>query len=285
MKKTLLQRFAAAFLIFALIFTAVPFVGGFEANAAAPTQKQVYKKLVSMKSKYPEGKSWNDFEHTYSNEYDNGSGCYAFALKMSDAAFGKELPYTEHKNLKELKVGDIINISNYAHYVVVLKIRKNSITIVEGNYGGRIHWNRKLSLSDLKKDKHLTILTRYYWKGLDFKETTDSVELSWPKLTKSQRKKIGGIAVVRNGEVIKRLKKTATSYSDTSVKYCSTNVYQLKTYKKVKKNVTMYWNKKTGKWQEKKIKNAKTKTVKKIKYKYSHAVRTPEIFFMGGEDF
>lgn len=261
MKKMVLQRAAAVLLIFALVFTVMPFGGGFDAHAAAPTvptQKQVYKKLIAMKSKYPDGKSWNDFENTYSNDYGSGSGCYAFALLMSDAAFGKKLPYTMHKNLSELKVGDIVcNGKNY-HYVVVLKKQKKSITIAEGNWGGKIRWNRKIPISTLKKDKHLSILTRYYWKGFNVNETAESVEMTWPKLTKAQQKKISGIAVIRDGKVIKKLKKTATSYTDTDVKAGKMYVYKLKTYKK------------TGKASK--------------KYKYSHETPSKDVFFMADGD-
>lgn len=259
MRKNVLQRSAAVFLLFALIFTAMPFTCGFEVHAAAPTQKQVYRKLISMKSKYPDGKRWNDMENTYSNDFDNGSGCYAFAMLMSDAAFGKKLPYTKHKNLSELKVGDIVHVNNGGHYVIVLKVQKRSITIAEGNWGGRIRWGRKISISKLKKDKRLSILTRYYWKGFDVKETVDSVELTWPKLTKAQQKKISGIAVIRSGKVIKRLNKTATSYTDTDVRPGRTYFYKLKTYKKTSKKASK-------------------------KYEYSHEAPSKEVFFMGDGD-
>ena len=286
MRKIVVQRASVVLLIFALIFTVIPFADSFDAHAASPavpTQKQVYKKLISMKSKYPDGKSWNDMENTYSNDYGSGSGCYAFALLMSDAAFGKKLPYTEHKNLSELKVGDIVHVNNGGHYVIVLKKQKKYITVAEGNWGGRIRWNRKISVSSLKKDKRLSILTRYYWKGFDVNETAESVKLTWPKLTKAQQKKIDGIAVIRSGKVIKMLDKTATSYTDTDLRVGSMNFYKLKTYKKTNKKITKYWNKKTGKWQKKKIKNAKTKKFRK-KYEYSHETPTKDVFFMGDGD-
>ena len=256
--KNVLQRSAAVFLIFALVFTAMPFACGFEAHAAAPTQKQAYKKLIAMKSKYPEGKRWNDMESTYINDFGGGSGCYAFALLMSDAVFGKKLPYTKHKNLSELKVGDIVNVKNGGHYVIVLKVQKKSITVAEGNYGGRIHWNRKIPVSKLKKDKRLYILTRYYWKGFDVRETADSVELTWPQLSEAQQKKIDSIAVVRSGKIIAMLDKSAASFTDTDVSPGNMYFYQLKTYKK-----------------------ATSKASKK--YEYSHETPSRNVFFMGGD--
>jgi len=261
----------AAFLIFAMAFAALPYTFGLEAYAAFPSQKKVYKSIIAMKSKYPEGKKWTN-NNTYRNGNMIGGGCVAFAMRMSDAAFGKEQPYTMHTNLDELRPGDIVRINNDTHSVIVLKVKKKSIVIAEGNFNRKIHWGRELPLSKLKKDKDLYILTRYYWKNQKAKVSDESVKLTWGKLTKKQRSNISGIAVFRNGEVVKRLKKTATSYKDTDIdsEYDIYFTYHLATYKKTAKKVKMYWNEKTGKWQSKKIKNAKTKKVKKTVYKYSH---------------
>ena len=110
-----------------------------------------------------------------------------------------------------------------------------------------------------------------YWKKLKAKATSEtSVKLSWKALTAVQKNKISGIAVYRAGQVIKKLSKTTKTFNDSSLAAGSTHSYQLKTYKKTTKKVKMYWNKKTGQWQTKKISGAKTKTVKKKKYKYAN---------------
>ena len=44
--------------------------------------------------------------------------------------------------------------------VVVLKVKKISIVVAEGNYGGTVHWGRTIKLSVLKKTGNY-VMTRY----------------------------------------------------------------------------------------------------------------------------
>jgi len=110
-----------------------------------------------------------------------------------------------------------------------------------------------------------------YWKKLSVSASNTTVNAKWTKLTKKQQKKITGIAVFRDGKEIKKLKKSAKSFSDAGLKEGNTYKYQFKTYKKSTKKVKMYYNKKTKEWQTKKIKKTKTKKVKKVTYKYGNA--------------
>lgn len=72
-----------------------------------------------------------------------------------------------------------------------------------------------------------------YWKNFKARTASeDTVKLSWKALTKSQKKKISGIAVFRNGKVVKRLKRTAKSYTDKKTVAGKSYSYQLKTYRK-----------------------------------------------------
>ena len=110
-----------------------------------------------------------------------------------------------------------------------------------------------------------------YWKSIKAKAVTENtIKLSWKALTINQQKKISGIAVFRDGKVVKKLSKKAKSYRNSGLKVGKTYKYQLKTYKKTTKRVRVYWNKKTGKWQIKKINGAKSKITKKIICKYSN---------------
>lgn len=110
-----------------------------------------------------------------------------------------------------------------------------------------------------------------YWKNFKAKATgNNTVKLSWKKLSKKQREKINGIAVFCNGKLVKRIKKTAKVYTDKGLKPGKKYRYQLKTYKKSTKKVTKYWNKKTNKWQTKKIKGAKAKRFKRTRYTYKN---------------
>ena len=123
-----------------------------------------------------------------------------------------------------------------------------------------------------------------YWKNVKAKATAEtSVRVSWKKLTKKQQKKISGIAVFRDGKAIKKLKKTAKSCSDTGLTP-GKHAYQLKTFRKSSKKVRVYWNKKSGKWQTKKINGAKSKKVRKTTYKYGNASRKLTVTTKAAED-
>ena len=121
----------------------------------------------------------------------------------------------------------------------------------------------------------LDVSAASYWNNISGKANSQTaVTLSWKQLTKKQRKKIGGIAVFRNGDVVAKLSKTAKNFTDTGLKAGTSYTYQVKTYKKVTKKTTMWLNKKTGQWQKKKPAKkyrGKKKTFKKISYKYSNA--------------
>ena len=86
-------------------------------------------------------------------------GCSAFAIELSDAAFG-DLPRREHYDVSALHVGDIIRLDNNSHSVIVLEVRADSVVIAEGNYNSSAHWGRELTFSEIRSS--LTyIWTRY----------------------------------------------------------------------------------------------------------------------------
>ena len=115
-----------------------------------------------------------------------------------------------------------------------------------------------------------------YWKNVHVKSCLcTSNTITWKKLTKKQRKKISGIAVFQGTDqgslkCIKRVRKTRTSCEDKNVRPGTKYCYQLRTYKIKKVKQKQYYNKKTGKWQTKKLRNAKKRTVKVTRYKYAH---------------
>ena len=116
------------------------------------SQKQAKKKLLSLKSKYPEGMSWTNEKNYYYWEAANlyGYGCVALVGEFSDKVFGKYAPVKTHKNFDKIKVGDHVRIGNY-HSVIVLKKSDNSVTVVEGNYNASVHWNRVITKRELKQ--------------------------------------------------------------------------------------------------------------------------------------
>ncbi len=113
----------------------------------------VYSAMMAMKSRYPEDMTWTNSNLYRSKGYTyqegrlvgtSGGGCHGFALILSDAAYGS-LPLVEHTNFSNIKVGDILRINNDSHSVMITAINGNTITIAEGNYGGKIHWGRTIS--------------------------------------------------------------------------------------------------------------------------------------------
>lgn len=126
---------------------------------------QVYNTLISFKSVYPEGLSWTNENRSYKSytvcpeyEYFEGKGCSAFALELSDAAFGG-LPRREHYDVSAIRVGDIIRLDGN-HSVIVLEVRDSGVVIAEGNYNSSVHWERELTYDEIRSS--LTyIWTRY----------------------------------------------------------------------------------------------------------------------------
>ena len=116
----------------------------------------VYDAIVALNDKYPEGMPW-----TNANSYlwgssvaeglgyssYGGSGCHAFAMLASDAAFG-DVPAYKFTDKKSIKVGDILRVDNDNHSVIVLEINGSKITIAEGNYNSSIHWGRVIDIND-----------------------------------------------------------------------------------------------------------------------------------------
>ena len=124
---------------------------------------KAYKKLLALKSTYPEGMRYTDNE-VYTTSYDNrlaiGYGCHGFALQISDDVF-ETARYTRTSNftMDDIKPGVIVRIQNDTHTVVVLEKKENTVVIVEGNYYGTVHWGRELSHSEILGGNY--IITRY----------------------------------------------------------------------------------------------------------------------------
>ena len=125
------------------------------------TQAQARKKILALKTTYPEGLSWNDDNRHYDWRAAQTScyGCAAFAGIVSDKTFGKYAPFKKHANFSKVKVGDSIRIGNW-HSVIVLGKSADAVTICEGNYNGRVHWGDTLARSYLESEG-FQVWTRY----------------------------------------------------------------------------------------------------------------------------
>lgn len=144
------------------------------ASASEPlTEQAVYDKIIAMKSQYPEGMRWTNANHYswvnilrpehashYTTYTIDGYGCVAFAMILSDAAFGTSTSAREHEDFSQLRVGDIVRVNNDTHSVIVLEITPTHIIIAEGNYNSSVHWERKITVADFAKSMNY-IWTRY----------------------------------------------------------------------------------------------------------------------------
>lgn len=131
------------------------------------TEKEVYNKMIALKSKYPDGTPWGNDKCYYWNGgiYNKGCGCAGFAFTLSDAAFGTASA-TQHTDISKIRVGDILRINNDTHSVIVLEVTSTGVTIAEGNmtivgvFENGVYWGRKLTTSELKSSVDY-ILTRW----------------------------------------------------------------------------------------------------------------------------
>lgn len=92
----------------------------------------------------------------------------AFAFILSDAAFGS-LParmYAEGEfTYEDVKVGDILRVSNDVHTVIVLEVTDAGVVVAEGNistgdHRGKVHWGRAISKEEVMSNTSHYI-TRY----------------------------------------------------------------------------------------------------------------------------
>ena len=125
------------------------------------TEEGVYNAMIAMKAKYPEGMPWTNANGYYwkGGVQSGGYGCHAFAMILSDAAFGK-LKARKHSNVDKVRVGDILRINYNSHTVIVLQVLPDSFIVAEGNYNSSIHWGRRISRDEVKKTLSY-ILTRW----------------------------------------------------------------------------------------------------------------------------
>lgn len=131
------------------------------------TEKEVYNKMIALKSKYPNGTPWgndrcNDW---HGGLFSRGCGCAGFAFTLSDAAFGSKVA-TKHTDVSKIRVGDILRLYNNTHSVIVLEVTATGVTIAEGNmtivgvFEDAVYWGRKITTDELKADVDY-ILTRW----------------------------------------------------------------------------------------------------------------------------
>lgn len=127
----------------------------------AMTEEEVYRKLLSLKTKYPEGMDWG-FEKVYYGKTGAviAQACAAFVQYIQDDVFGHGGARMQRYDPSLLRVGDELMMGNKNHTVVVLQVNEDSVTVVEGNYNGKVHWGRVIPFSSL--DPAQTFISTMY---------------------------------------------------------------------------------------------------------------------------
>ena len=134
---------------------------------AVSDTERIYNAMIALKETYPEGMSWTDENQSYEwhalpgYSKVTGTGCAAFAFRLSDAAFGPTAEARKVEDVSGVRVGDIVRVNNDTHYVIVLSIAENGdITVAEGNYNDSVHWGRVIKKEELERT-FTYLYTRY----------------------------------------------------------------------------------------------------------------------------
>ncbi len=159
-------------------FTAEPAEESAAREGEVPSPQEVNRILIGLKEqdKYKEGTPWTNDE-PYSDQkgyyrWKGGTldgvnivavGCVAFAFELSDKAFGS-LPARKYAagsfSFEDIKAGDILQVNNDAHTVIVLEANEAGVVVAEGNYNSQVHWGRMMSEDEvLRTASHY--ITRY----------------------------------------------------------------------------------------------------------------------------
>lgn len=173
--------------------------------------------VLKNQAAYKEGTLWNDNTHYNSAKpYNwkggpiNGTiinvmGCAAFSFILSDEAFGSLPARTPAYSFENVKVGDILRMSNNTHTVIVLEVNDAGVVIAGGNNGGKVHRGRAISKAELDRDVS-TYITRYPEGYVAPDDPTTNEELgsgildgglAW-KLTKAGTLTISGSGAMQN---------------------------------------------------------------------------------------
>ena len=132
-------------------------------NGKAITPENVTELIYSLKSKYPEGMPSDDELGFEVGDDAWVSACAAFGLMVDKDIFGDYDSYSngyyspEYDTIEfgkqlfnTIRPGDNLRLNGY-HTVVVIERNANSLKIVEGNYDGKVHWGRNISLNSFLK--------------------------------------------------------------------------------------------------------------------------------------
>ena len=124
----------------------------------ALAEAEVYSILMSFQETYPDGMKWTNEDRYVGNNGTLYMGCWAFAMILSDAAFGN-FPSRYHEDFNNVRVGDIL--VKPGHAIIVLSVDEDFVMAASGNDGGIITWWTKYPFDWLKTSSYSKIYTRW----------------------------------------------------------------------------------------------------------------------------
>ena len=114
-------------------------------NSLSTSNKNIVKKILTFKSRYPEGsRLTNEFCYYWNGGiWPRGYGCAGFAMMLSDNIYPSAKKATLIKNGNvALKTGDIVGLYGNAHYAMVLGEKNGYMALAEANYNSAVRWGR-----------------------------------------------------------------------------------------------------------------------------------------------
>lgn len=122
--------------------------GGVLSNGKAITNENVQELLEQVRETFPDGTRWTkDPKYNYSSpKIGYSSSCLAFGLAVSDFLFGEDASITQHRNFRQLKAGDVVDIRTEAVQRVLVI---TSVDAETGDYTAcDLQLNKKLDWSE-----------------------------------------------------------------------------------------------------------------------------------------
>jgi len=119
------------------------------------TEAAINARIQAMRVNFPTGSAWGPRANI-------GGYCDLFAGMMQEAAFGwwtqlPMLPFRNHDNWDELRVGDDIRLWNstgrarHAVFVIAISADRSVVTVAEGNVSGLVRWDRDIPMATLSR--------------------------------------------------------------------------------------------------------------------------------------
>ena len=125
-------------------------------NGKDATERNVANLLSDLRDDYQTGDEWTD---RYSSDVlGTGRGSQAFVYFLSDEIFG-DLDVWEHSRPTNAMVGDVIYLSKFDEYAMVVDLDEDGLTYAGVDNDDEIFWNAYISFNNLSSKD--TVYTRY----------------------------------------------------------------------------------------------------------------------------